>query len=122
MNEISDIAQRFLPKCIQVTLGAGEPLTLQSNRAARPSMTSKMSSLRVNKGSLDGVTLRFALEVNSSVKAIIHPLLRVSEFSLMLILASVLNGMYQLKMKKKWWLIHKFLVTFHHISMKLVNM
>lgn len=48
--------------------GAGEPLTLQSNRALRPSMTSRTSILRVNRGSLDGVTLRFALEVNSSAK------------------------------------------------------
>lgn len=39
---------------------------MQSNLAVRPSMTSRMSSLRVNRGSVDGETLRFALEVNSS--------------------------------------------------------
>lgn len=57
-----------------MTRGAGEPLTLQSKRALRPSMTSMMSSLRVNRGSLDGVTLRFALEVNSSVSEETHRL------------------------------------------------
>lgn len=65
---------RFLPKCIHVTRGAGKPLTLQSNRAVRPSMTSRMSSLRVNRGSLDGVTLKLALEVSSSVNTMAHRL------------------------------------------------
>ena len=65
---------RLLPKCIHVTRGAGKPLTLQSNRAVRPSMTSRMSSLRVNRGSLDGVTFRLALEVSSSVNAMTHRL------------------------------------------------
>lgn len=63
----------FLPKCIHVTRGAGDPLTLQSKRAVPPSMTSRMSSLRVNRGSLDGATLRFAVEVNSSANATTRP-------------------------------------------------
>lgn len=58
-----------------MTRGGGEPLTLQSKRAARPSMTSRMSSLRVNRGSMEGVTLRLALEVNSSVEYNTHSLI-----------------------------------------------
>lgn len=68
--------ERLLPKCIHVTRGAGEPLTLQSKRALRPSMTSRTSSLRVNSGSLDGVTLSVALEVSSSVDGVASALER----------------------------------------------
>lgn len=64
--------KKNLPKCIQVTRGGGEPLTLQSKRAARPSMTSRMSSLRVKRGSTEGVTLRLALDVSSSVEYNTH--------------------------------------------------
>lgn len=64
--------KKILPKCIQVTRGGGEPLTLQSKRAERPSMTSRMSSLRVKRGSTEGVTLRLALDVNSSVEYNTH--------------------------------------------------
>lgn len=59
-----------------MTRGAGEPLTLQSKRALRPSMTSRTSSLRVNRGSLDGVTLSVAPEVSSSVNGVASALER----------------------------------------------
>ena len=56
----------ILPKWVHVTLGDGAPLTLQSNRALRPSITSRTSSLRVKRGSKDGRTLSLAHEVTSS--------------------------------------------------------
>lgn len=49
-----------------MTLGDGVPLTLQSNRALRPSITSRMSSLRVKRGSSEGMTLSLPHEVTSS--------------------------------------------------------
>lgn len=58
----------FLPKWLQATLGGGIPLTLQSNRALRPSITSKTSKLRVKRGSREGMTLSLPHEVTSSKK------------------------------------------------------
>lgn len=49
-----------------MTFGGGVPLILQSNRAFRPSITSKISNLRVNKGSKEGMTLSLPDDVNSS--------------------------------------------------------
>lgn len=58
---------RLIPKWVQMTWGGGVPLTLQSNRALRPSITSRMSSWRVKRGSTDALTLSLALEVSSSI-------------------------------------------------------
>lgn len=59
---------RVLPKWLQMTFGDGVPLTLQSNRAFRPSITSRTSNLRVNRGSMDGMTLSLPHDVISSEK------------------------------------------------------
>lgn len=57
-----------LPKWLQVTVGTGVPLTMQSKRAVRPSTTSTSSSLRVKSGCTEGFTVSRALQVNSSAR------------------------------------------------------
>lgn len=50
-----------------MTSGGGDPLTLQSNCADRPSVASSTSSFRVKSGFLDGITRRVAVQVSFSV-------------------------------------------------------
>lgn len=80
----------FLPKWLQVTLGGGVPLTLQSNRALRPSITSKTSKLRVKRGSREGMTLSLPHEVTSSEKGKKYLLSR-NELEVINILLQVLH-------------------------------
>lgn len=60
--------EQGLPKWLQVTVGAGVPLTMQSKRAVRPSTTSTSSSLRVKSGCTEGFTVSRALQVSSSAR------------------------------------------------------